>query len=404
MKSWKGLYSASLSVINWAALSCLVVFSSCNNVDKNHKISEELGKVVDSIKLAFVPDRRVQIFDYHIPSDGTYIKGRSSNPEAYQQVLGIATRFPGLNLDSFKLVTPLDTALINVSVGNMRSNPSHSAELATQVLMGQQVTVWDKDGYWYYVQAPDKYLAWIDGGALEILDHEQLMNYHHAEKVMYKNDFGFCYETPDEKGAVVSDLVAGDILRKTRIKSTYTEVSLPGGRKGFVPTESIEPLSDLVLTSSPDWPAIKNTAYKFMGRPYLWGGTSGKGVDCSGFTKMVYYLNGLELPRDASQQVNSGIEIPLDENLSQLKPGDFLFFGTKGENGKKDRVTHVGIYIGDGRMIHSSERVQIQSLIPGEPDYAPNRRKTLLSAKRMIDDDTLAQGVEFIKNNPGYGF
>lgn len=404
MKSWKGLYITHLKVLNWVVLSCLLVFSSCNKIDKNQKMMEELELTMDSIKTAFVPDRRVQIFDFHIPTDGTYIKGRSSNPKAYEQVIGIAKRFPGLNLDSFQLVTPLDTALINVSVGNMRSIPKHSAELSTQVLMGQQVTVWDKNGSWYYIQSPDKYLAWIDGGALVFPDHEELMNYHQAEKVMYQNDFGFCYENPDEKGTVVSDLVAGDILRKTGVQSTYTKVSLPDGRKGFVPTKSIEPLGDLALMSSPDWPAIKNTAYKFMGRPYLWGGTSGKGVDCSGFTKMVYYLNGLELPRDASQQVNSGIEIPLDEDLSQLKPGDFLFFGTKGENGKKDRVTHVGIYLGDGRMIHSSERVQIQSLIPSAPDYAPNRRKTLLTAKRMIQNDSLAKGVEFIKDNPGYGF
>ncbi len=404
MKSLKGLCIANWSVINMAVLSLLIVISSCNNIDENQKTTEELSQVMDSLKTTFVPDRRVQIFDYNIPADGTYVKGRSSNPEAYEQVLRIAKRFPGLNLDSFQLITPMDTALINVSVGNMRSNPSHSAELSTQVLMGQQVTVWEKDGYWYYIQSPDKYLAWIDGGALVFPGKEELMNYHHTEKVMYRNDFGFCYETPDVKGAIVSDLVAGDVLQKTGVESTYTAVSLPDGRKGFVPTESVESLKDMSLSSLSEWSAIKNTAYKFMGRPYLWGGTSGKGVDCSGFTKMVYYLNGMQLPRDASQQVNSGIEVPLDENLSQLKPGDFLFFGTKGENGKKDRVTHVGIYIGDGRMIHSSERVQIQSLIPGEPDYAPNRRKTLLSAKRMINDNTLAKGVEYIKDNPAYGF
>ena len=154
MKSLKGLYMANLRVIILAVLSLLIVVISCKNIDKNHKITEELGNVMDSLKTAFAPDRRVQIFDFNIPADGTYIKGRSSNPEAYEQVLRIAKRFPELNLDSFQLITPMDTALINVSVGNMRSNPSHSAELSTQVLMGQQVTVWDKEGSWYYIQSP----------------------------------------------------------------------------------------------------------------------------------------------------------------------------------------------------------------------------------------------------------
>src|SRR5690606_15830098 len=182
-------------------------------------------------------------------------------------------------------------------------------------------------------------------------------------------------------------------LRKSGETGHYTAVLLPDGRSGFVPTEEMQSLEDIAGTDLPSWDEIRTTAFHFMGRPYLWGGTSGKGVDCSGFTKMVYYLNGLELPRDASQQVRSGLEVPLDEHLSQLQPGDLLFFGYKGQDGKPDRVTHVGIHLGHGRMIHSSQRVQVQSLMPEDPDYAPERRETLLTAKRMIVDESLASGV-----------
>lgn len=370
-------------------------------------VQQETGNLetmMDSIKTAFVPDRRVQIFDYDIQPDGTRITGRSSNPDAYDQVQLLSKKYPKLNLDSFELINPKDKAIINVSVGNMRSNPRHSAELATQVLMGQEVTVWDSDGSWYYIQSADDYLAWIDAGALVFPGKNGLEEYQNADKVMYKNDFGFCYEEADLEGAVISDLVAGDILRKTGTQSKFVKVRLPDGREGYVSGDEVRSLEDIAQSSVPDWPQIQKTAYQFMGRPYLWGGTSGKGVDCSGFTKMVYYLNGMQLPRDASQQVHSGINVPLDDNLSQLEPGDFLFFGKRGENGKKDRVTHVGIYIGDGKMINSAERVQIQSLRPGDPDYVEYRRKSLLSAKRMIVDNTVAPGVELLKNNPEYGF
>lgn len=393
-----------MKLITGVVLGLWVLVLSCVPNDSDFDPTTELRTKMESIKSEFVPDRRLQIFDYEIKPDGTKITGRSSNQEAFNRVRSLKESFPEVNVDSFSYLTPIGNGLINVSVGNIRSNPRHSAELSTQVLMGQQVTIWEKDGYWSYIQTPDDYLGWIDGGALVVPDEAGISDYHNAEKIMYINDFGFCYASPDVDGSIVSDLVAGDILQMTTTQSGFTGVLLPDGRKAYVVTDETQLLESISKKGVPSWTDIKSTAFQFMGRPYLWGGTSGKGVDCSGFTKMVYYLNGLELPRDASQQVRSGVEVSLDNNLSQLQPGDLLFFGYEGENGKKDRVTHVAIHIGDGRIIHSSQRVMVQSLMPDDPDYAPHRRKTLLTAKRMIDNATLAQGVHSIKDDPAYGF
>lgn len=402
MKSFSGIIPIQILYSILIAVGYCVTISSCSSEYKTTESALQIEKVMDSIKTVYVPDRRLEIFDFTVKPGR--ILGRSSNPQAFEQVQRLEQRFSGLNLDSFELITPLEEALVNVSVGNIRSNPRHSAELSTQVLMGHQVTIWDKDGYWYYVQTPDDYLGWIDGGGIVVLDASELAGYQQAEKVMYMDDFGFCYENPDTKGPIVSDLVAGDILQKIDQYENFIRVSLPDGRAGYIEAAEARLLDELSKAGIPEWADLENTAYQFMGRPYLWGGTSGKGVDCSGFTKMVYYLNGLELPRDASQQVRSGIEVSLDEELSQLQPGDLLFFGYKGEDGKKDRVTHVGIHIGNGRMIHSSQRVQIESLMPDDPDFAPNRRETLLTAKRMITDGSLAQGVTPINTDPDYGF
>lgn len=384
------------------ALSMLGI--RCSSDQPQDGQPSELVIAVETIKAEFVPDRRTQIFDFEVNAGGTQLSGRSSNQMAYDRVLGLKSQFPEVNLDSFLYIQPIGSGLINVSVGNIRSKPGHSAELSTQVLMGQEVTIWEQDGYWSYIQTPDEYLGWIDGGALLELDSSELKDYHATEKVMYRTDFGFCYETPDAGSQIVSDLVAGDILQKNGESGRFTEIRLPDGRRAYVLSTEIRSLDDIAHAGIPDWSDIKSTAFQFMGRPYLWGGTSGKGVDCSGFTKMVYYLNGLELPRDASQQVRSGVEIPLDDSLSELEPGDLLFFGYKGKDGQRDRVTHVGIHIGDGRMIHSSQRVQVQSLMPDDPDFAPDRRETLLTAKRMIVDHSPAQGVTPIKNKVSYGF
>ncbi len=358
---------------------------------------------MDSIKQIYVPDRRVEIFDFEIQSNR--ITGRTSLSEAYESVKMLQNRFKDLNLDSFHLIHPLDIALVNVSVGNIRSDPRHSAELSTQVLLGHQLKIWDRRSNWYYVQTPDDYLGWIDGGGIFIPSESDLTLYQESEKIMYQPDFGFCFETFDFNGPVVSDLVAGNILINLGSpQGGYVEVQFPDGRRGYIRASEARPLEQFIQAGIPDWQDIKTTAFKFMGRPYLWGGTSGKGVDCSGFTKMVYYLNGLELPRDASQQIRCGVDVPLDDELSALEPGDLLFFGYKPEGSTTHRITHVGIHLGNGRMIHSSQRVQVESLQPDDPDFSRNRRETLVAAKRMIVDGSPAQGVNPIIHDPVYGF
>ena len=105
---------------------------------------------------------------------------------------------------------------------------------------------------------------------------------------------------------------------------------------------------------------LVKTSKRLMGVPYLWGGTSFKGIDCSGFTKTVYFLNGIVLPRDASQQVSVGETIDKSSNWSELKAGDLLFFGEKREDGS-ERVVHVAMWLGNGEYIHASDKVKVSN-------------------------------------------
>ena len=166
-------------------------------------------------------------------------------------------------------------------------------------------------------------------------------------------------------------------------------VMLPSGKTGWVQKSAVEELGERIdirmgegsgnMISRERMEAIISSAHQLLGVPYLWGGMSAKGVDCSGLVRISAIMNGVLLPRNASQMIKCGIPVQLD----QLQRGDLVFFGTPAmEEGQRDRVTHVGIYLGNGRIIHSSHLVRINSLIPGETDYYENAHR-LLGAIRL---------------------
>ena len=177
-------------------------------------------------------------------------------------------------------------------------------------------------------------------------------------------------------------------MRIVEKKGKWTEVMLPSGKTGYVQSKMLkrhEGFRSIAVgegsaeSISPETTeAIIAEAMKLVGVPYLWGGMSAKGVDCSGLVRISHIMNGILLPRNASQQVKCGDRVPLDS----LQRGDLVFFGTPATDDKPMRVTHVGIYLGNNRIIHSSHRVRINSLIPGDADYYENAHR-LIAATRL---------------------
>ena len=133
----------------------------------------------------------------------------------------------------------------------------------------------------------------------------------------------------------------------------------------------------------------------------MWGGTSIKGMDCSGFTKTTYYLNGIILQRDASQQVATGVDVDITNGLDNLKMGDLIFFGRKAAETQKERATHVGIYIGEGEFIHCATSVRINSLLPEAENYYEGSTR-LIRARRILGNEDTDKGIWTVRQHPWY--
>ena len=279
-------------------------------------------------------------------------------------------------------------AVVEFSTSYLRLQPDYESPLETQELMGTVVEIVGEKSYWREIITPQPYKAWCTNQGLVEMTEEELEAYLAAPKVMFKELYGHIYTQPSFKSATLCDLVGGDIMRYAGRKGRWTKVMLPSGKTGYVPSKELkvhEGFRSIAMgegnaeSISPEvTEAIIAEAEKLVGVPYLWGGMSSKGVDCSGLVRICHIMNGILLPRNASQQIKCGDRVELDE----LQRGDLVYFGTPATDDKPMRVTHVGIYLGNGRIIHSSHRVRINSIIPGEKDYYENAHR-LISATRL---------------------
>ncbi|HCE47945.1 MAG TPA: hypothetical protein DEQ84_04690, partial [Prevotellaceae bacterium] len=180
------------------------------------------------------------------------------------------------------------------------------------------------------------------------------------------------------------------------------QVAYPDGRQGFIPKEASRPLDKWRKSLKQDAENILATGLRLNGIPYMWGGTSTKGVDCSGFVRTTLLMHDIIIPRDASQQAYKGKRIEINSDFSNLEPGDLLFFGKKASSGRKERVSHVGIYMGNKKFIHSLGWVHVSSFDPSADNYDEYDLNRLLFASRVLPYINKENGLNTTDKNEFY--
>ena len=362
---------------------------------------------VDSISTKWAPDKREAVADIRLMIDSTgqmILSGETDLPGLKDEIVQFLVKKNADFVDDLKILPDPSTVkkpwgLVTVSVANIKGEPSHSSEMVSQAIMGTPVKLLKKYGGWYLAQTPDYYIGWINESSIQTLSDSEMEIWKRSERLIYTGRDGIIFPGKDSN-TIVSDVLTGSILVDSGRQGGIVKVALPDGRTGWVARDVTTDFSKWCSEIEPDPQRLITFAKSYVGYPYMWGGTSTKAMDCSGFTRTIYFTGGIILARDASQQFLHGINVDISQSLDSLKPGDLLYFGYINKAGK-ERITHTGMYIGNSEVIHSSGMVQISSLDSTRSDYSPYLRRGLRGVRRIIGAPS-ARGTEKVAQHTWY--
>ncbi|PPK93334.1 NlpC/P60 family protein [Nonlabens xylanidelens] len=218
-----------------------------------------------------------------------------------------------------------------ISIAPLRLETSDASEMVSQVLYGELFKVLEKRKKWSKIRlAHDNYEGWIDNKQFKEIESEQYQHFVKHSK-FYSKDL-ISHLTHEDK--TLSTLTIGAQVSSTSLlKDTFQN-----------------DINTVILGSS----NLINNALLFLNTPYLWGGRTPLGIDCSGFTQLIYRLSGFDLLRDASQQATQGEVLSF---IEEAEPGDLAFF-----DNNEGKITHVGIIMSDNYIIHAHGKVRIDRL------------------------------------------
>ena len=292
-------------------------------------------------KLAAESDPRTSVFEVEIvrlQNSSLTLSGRLLDES---QLTGLLSHFPNWTLDasSIRILHKRQLRHMHVATNltGLYEKPTFGMPLSSELSYGTEVEILDEEGKWVFTRQEDGYLGWaykayLGEGKAQSATHLVLAPSYELRA------------QPDAESEIMTRLVSGMGVCVEDVRGDWARVS--ANKEGWMPSSLLRGLSNLPQSLEEKRKTLIQDSKRMIGVPYLWGGNSGNGIDCSGFTRLLHRWIGVRIPRDADMQY---------EAAKPVKPpfevGELLFFRAAGS---ERRITHVGMSLGGWDMVHSS--------------------------------------------------
>jgi len=280
------------------------------------------------------------------------------------------------------------TAVVSKGVVNLRAEPRQQSELLSQYLLGEKFVILSKEGNYCSAETGDELTGWVHQSGLIINDAGASDDDIFSDRlVICVSHYSILREKESMESMPVIQVFLGTILNLDEPITNYylktrewLRVKLPDETIAFLNKNDFNVLTNYEERHYYIPKTAADTALSLIGVSYLWGGTTPAGLDCSGMVQLACRMAGKKLPRNSYQQAKAGIALETDDDFLSLKAGDLLFF-SEGE-----RVSHIGMALGNGRFIHSSltcGQVEITSMKKKDTDFHQLFRDIFSFARRL---------------------